>query len=324
MNNLCHSISVDTMNDLSQINNICQIFDTVNIGLVILDSDLHVQHWNRWMMNNSGIPAEEIVGVSIFDHFPNLKTPRFTRNCKSVLSFGNFSFFSQLLHKYLFPFKPVGSFDSRFEFMQQSCTMGPLRSAHNAITSLFLIVQDVTELAANELRLMEMNVKDPLTGVFNRRYLEIRFNDEFFRGTRYSSLFSVMMIDIDHFKNVNDTYGHQCGDQVLIAIASELSGIVRASDCFARFGGEEFCCLLPETKLESALILAERFRQRIENLCPVYQNDSIPVTISIGITELRSGDTVETILDRADEALYTAKHNGRNRVETALSNTPHL
>jgi diguanylate cyclase len=300
MNEQCLANRVCRVNTLSQLNNICQIFDTVNIGLVILDSDLRVQHWNRWMMHNSGIAVEEIMGTSIFEHFPTLNTARFIRNCKSVLSFGNFSFFSQMLHKYLFPFKPASSFDSRFEFMQQSCTMG------------------VTELAANELKLMEMNVKDPLTGVFNRRYLEIRFSDEFFRGTRYTSSFSVMMIDIDHFKNVNDTHGHQGGDHVLIAIAQELSGIIRASDCFARYGGEEFCCLLPETKQESALILAERFRQRIENLNPIYQDSPIPVTISIGVAQLRNGDSVESLLERADEALYLAKHNGRNRVETAV------
>jgi diguanylate cyclase len=303
------------MNKLSQINNICQIFDTVNIGLVVLDSDLRVQHWNRWMMQNSDIPAEGIVGTALFDHFPTLNTVRFIRNCKSVLSFGNFSFFSQLLHKYLFPFKPVGSFDTRFQYMQQSCTMGPLRNEENTITSIFLIVQDVTELAANELKLMEMNVKDPLTDVFNRRYLEIRLNDELFRGSRYSSPLSFIMLDIDHFKNVNDTHGHQCGDHVLIAVAAELSGIIRASDCFARYGGEEFCCLLPETKLEPARVLAERFRRRIEELNPVYQQTTVPVTISIGVTELRGGDTVETLMERADEALYQAKNNGRNRIE---------
>src|ERR1039457_1293660 len=135
-------------------NELSQVFESVNIGLVVIDKDHTVRHWNRWMFLHSGIAQEQIIGASIFDFFPDLNSPKFLRNCKTVLTFGNFSFFSQKLHHFLFPFKPVGSFDTKFEYMQQSCSMGPLRGEDNSMTSVFLIVQDVTELAAYEQRLI--------------------------------------------------------------------------------------------------------------------------------------------------------------------------
>lgn len=300
-------------------NELSQLFDTVNIGLVVLDSELKVRYWNRWMEHYSGVPSERIAGASLFEHFPSLNTPKFLRSCKSVLAFGNFSFFSQKLHHYLFPFRADSSFASRFEFMQQSCSMGPLRDEDKNITSLYLTVQDVTELALYEHRLLEMNLRDGLTGVYNRRFLEQRLAEEFERHVRYSRNFSIIMFDIDFFKKVNDTYGHQCGDFVLKGVSGKIATLIRNSDFLARYGGEEFCCLLPETGLASAKLLAERFRKSIAELTQVYQAKDIAVTISLGVSELtRNNASPTSLLERADEALYQAKHSGRNQV-VALS-----
>lgn len=300
-------------------NELSQLFDTVNIGLVVLDSELKVRYWNRWMEHYSGVPSERIAGASLFEHFPSLNTPKFLRSCKSVLAFGNFAFFSQKLHHYLFPFRADSSFASRFEFMQQSCSMGPLRDEDKNITSLYLTVQDVTELALYEHRLLEMNLRDGLTGVYNRRFLEQRLAEEFERHVRYSRNFSIIMFDIDFFKKVNDTYGHQCGDFVLKGVSGKIATLIRNSDFLARYGGEEFCCLLPETGLASAKLLAERFRKSIAEMTQVYQAKDIAVTISLGVSELtRKNASPTSLLERADEALYQAKHSGRNQV-VALS-----
>ncbi len=293
---------------------LAQIFDTVNIGLVTFDRELRVLYWNRWMELHSGITAAEIIGSPIFDFYPGLNAQRFTKNCKAVFLFGNFAFFSQKLHRYLFPFKPESSFGSTFEFMQQSCTMGPLRDQDNTINSLFLIVQDVTELAASEQRLLDLNTKDPLTGIYNRRYLESRLQSECERHLRYKREMSLVMFDIDFFKAVNDNYGHQCGDSVLKAIATEISHLARSSDCLARYGGEEFCCILPETSALDALSFAERFRTHIATLHVVCSEVNIQVTISLGVTTIRCGDVPDHLLKRADDALYAAKNAGRNRV----------
>jgi len=296
-----------------------QLFDTVNIGVVILDRDLKVKYWNRWMEYHSGIAAERIIGASLFAHFPSLNTRKFLRNCKSVLTFGNFSFFSQKLHHYLFPFRSDSSFESRFEFMQQSCALGPLRDESNTITALYLTVQDVTELASYEHRLLEMNMRDGLTGVYNRRFLEKRLAEEFDRHVRYARNFSVIMFDIDFFKKVNDTHGHQCGDFILKGVSGKIAAMIRKTDFLARYGGEEFCCLLPETDIAAATVLAERFRQTIAGMVHCYQKTEIIVTISLGVSGL-SGQfpSSDVLLKRADDALYAAKGSGRNRV-VALS-----
>ncbi len=125
-----------------------QIYNMVDIGIVILDKDLKVTHWNRWMENHSGINCGEIADTSILDSFPNLNNKRFLRNVKSVLAFGNCYSFTRKLHQYLLPFKPVCSFETKFEFMQQNYTMGPLRDANNDITHIHIVIYDVTEITS--------------------------------------------------------------------------------------------------------------------------------------------------------------------------------
>jgi diguanylate cyclase (GGDEF)-like protein len=193
--------------------------------------------------------------------------------------------------------------------------MGPLRDEHNEIKYLFIYVQDVTEVATYEQKLVEMNMMDSLTGIFNRRYLETRLNEEFRRHRRYARPFSLIMFDIDYFKNVNDEYGHQCGDYVIKSVSSRISSLIRNLDCLFRYGGEEFCCLLPETALNSAIGVADRFRLAIEELESEFDGHIIKVTISLGIAELMEDiESPEMLLKKADEALYLAKKEGRNRV----------
>ena len=258
-----------------------QIFDTVDIGLVILDKDLRIRHWNRWMQLHSGIDPDKITGSIVINAFPNLKYPHFMNKCKTILNFGNFCFFSQKLHHYLFPFKPISYFDSQFDFMQQYCTMGPLRSENGSIEYIFIAIHDVTETVNLEQKLMEMSMRDALTGIHNRRSLEISLKAEIERYKRYRHPLSIIMFDLDYFKKINDTCGHQCGDFILQQIAASIEKNIRREDIFARYGGEEFCCILPETSLEAAAILAERFRKKISQKAYRYLDKSIDVTISL-------------------------------------------
>lgn len=291
-----------------------QIFDMVDIGIVILNKDLKVYKWNRWMELHSGITAGEITERCIFDFFPNLNNQKFLRSCKSVFAFGNFCFFSQKLHSYLFPFKPVSSFNSLFEYMQQSSTMGPLRNENNSIQYIYITVQDVTEIAIYERKLLELNTKDGLTGIYNRRYLEVRLKEEFERHKRYSRPFSLIMFDIDYFKTINDKYGHPCGDFVIKSISTQISYLIRKTDIFARYGGEEFCCLLPESNLDNAMQLGEKLRKVVANYTYNYDDVSFNATISLGIAELQANDTSPfSLIEKADNALYEAKNRGRNK-----------
>ncbi|OGQ94543.1 MAG: diguanylate cyclase [Deltaproteobacteria bacterium RIFOXYD12_FULL_57_12] len=292
-----------------------QIFNMINVGLVVLDADLRVRHWNRWMELHSGISAESIVGEPIFSFYPDLNNPKFIRNCKAVLKFGNFAFFSQKLHSYLFPLKPASSFGHKFNNMQQGCTMGPLRDQDNIIRHLYISVQDVTEVVAYEQKLVAMNMQDGLTGVYNRRFLEGKLKEEFGRHKRYARPFGVIMCDIDFFKKVNDTYGHQCGDQVLKYVAATIQKLIRDTDYLARYGGEEFCCLLPEADLEAARKLAERLRQGVARGKTSCGDQEVEVTVSFGVAAVGPAiETPETLLALADQALYEAKRAGRNRV----------
>ena len=292
-----------------------QIFDVIDMGLVIADKELKVRRWNRWMECHSGISAGDIVGTGLVESFPNLDNPNFLRNVKAILAFGNLSIFSRRLHEYLFPFKLVNSFESKFEFMQQSCNMGPLRNEAGDITHIYITVQDVTDVAAYEQQLIEMNHRDGLTGIYNRRFFDYKLKEEFHRHRRYKRPLSLIIFDIDFFKKVNDTYGHQGGDFVLKEIAAVVGGSIRETDFLARYGGEEFCCLLPETPKEAAVTLAERLRKKVQTHEMTFEDTQIKVTISLGVSATGIvSENPDVLIQEADAFLYEAKKRGRNRV----------
>ncbi|MGD9579928.1 MAG: diguanylate cyclase [Vampirovibrionia bacterium] len=161
-------------------------------------------------------------------------------------------------------------------------------------------------------------ITDGLTKLFNRRYFQDVYEREFNRALRYRNPLSVVMIDIDFFKKLNDTHGHQLGDFVLQQISTMIKNNYRKTDCAARYGGEEFIVLLPETTLENALIPTVRLKEEIEQtLFKWDEKTSLHITVSIGLAELTQDiKKNHELIKRADQALYTAKENGRNRVET--------
>ncbi|GJM14024.1 MAG: hypothetical protein DHS20C12_24270 [Pseudohongiella sp.] len=160
---------------------------------------------------------------------------------------------------------------------------------------------------------------DGLTGVYNRRWLDQMLPRLLQRSEQDGLPFCVLMIDIDHFKKFNDTFGHAIGDDVLRSVAETLVEKIRPIDLLVRYGGEEFCALLPETDLESGLGAAQRLRKAVQKIKISDDNDKpIPgITISAGLAERRAGEDAEQLLKRADEALYVAKEQGRDRVETS-------
>jgi len=194
-------------------------------------------------------------------------------------------------------------------------------------TGIYCMMLDLTELVEalrkqerltqRNKRLEEMVVTCPLTGIYNRRYFELRFSEELARARRYGHGVGVAMVDIDNFKDINDTFGHQAGDQVLRKVAHTLRDTVRTTDIVARFGGDEFVLLFPEVKKEGILPLAVRLRQRIQNSEVGTPRGVAQVTVSIGLACLEPGGepiSTEELLRHADEALYTAKEGGRNRI----------
>lgn len=159
-----------------------------------------------------------------------------------------------------------------------------------------------------------MTIVDGLTGVHNKRFLLEALDKEIPRGRRHGRPLSVVMFDIDHFKKINDTYGHLAGDYVLKELAQLVKSRLRPDDIFARYGGEEFAALLPETPVDGAGAIGEDLRRRIEERRFVFEGEVIPVTMSLGAAELTGEMDGTGLIKHADEKLYEAKHAGRNRV----------
>ncbi len=176
------------------------------------------------------------------------------------------------------------------------------------------IVQDTTEARQAMAHLERLASIDDLTGISNRRRLLELVDEELDRAERYGHGFCVLMLDLDHFKDVNDRYGHQAGDALLQAFSAEVAGLLRSSDRFGRMGGEEFAILLPETDLAEAAVMAERIRAATGELT-IPTIAVPPCTVSIGGAAWQQGDTTDTLLARADHHLYAAKAAGRNRFE---------
>lgn len=179
-------------------------------------------------------------------------------------------------------------------------------------------INNQLQLLRYQRQLERLATTDQLTDLWNRRHLLEIAGNEVGRYRRYGRTLSAVIFDIDHFKKLNDTHGHAAGDFALRECAKTLVDVVRAQDTLARIGGEEFCALLPDTDIEGASQLAEKIRQRVEDIEINFDDHIINFTVSLGVAEIRDEDeSFEGLMARADEALYYAKANGRNRVEVA-------
>lgn len=181
-----------------------------------------------------------------------------------------------------------------------------------------------TAIDIRRITLLEQeNITDALTGIHNRRYLERQLAEEIGRAQRYSLALSILVIDMDHFKRVNDTHGHPAGDQVLKTLGALIRETIRTYDIAARYGGEEFLIIAPSTTATDVLTLAERLRERVESHPFALEKETLALTVSIGVAGLcKETNTVTKFIQVADEALYQAKQQGRNRIVLAASTSP--
>ena len=195
----------------------------------------------------------------------------------------------------------------------------PLRDSEGTLIGVLGIARDITARKQAEEEARYLSSHDPLTGLCNRRVLEARMIEEIDRAERYQHTLSIFMVDLDHFKVVNDTYGHQSGDTVLCYLAKVLAVSIRKTDYVARYGGEEFIVVLPETPLTEAYDLAERLCKEIrEYPFPLNDNQTIHITASIGVACFpEHHKSWEGLIGAADSAMYAAKQAGRNQVKTA-------
>ena len=308
-------------NELEELHALMGVIHSINVGLLIIDREYRIKLWNDFMENRSGKRADAVMGKYIFELFPEIPNSWFTRKIESVITLKTRAFTTWEQRPYLFKFKNYRPITGGSEFMYQNITFLPLMGMNGTIKSIAIVIYDVTDTAiskhaletANE-ELSRLSKTDRLTQLNNRGHWEECLHAEFDRYKRTGQNVTLIMFDIDHFKNINDTFGHQAGDEVIRQAARTLRRTVRKTDIPGRYGGEEFAVILVDTDLDNAMILAERIRKRVESLTVKYDGMKINFSISLGVAQLNESVTdYNEWLEQSDKALYFSKQNGRNQ-----------
>jgi diguanylate cyclase (GGDEF)-like protein/PAS domain S-box-containing protein len=249
---------------------------------------------------------EEVIGKTLAEHVPKNEREHFLNIDKQVLTTGKKSVVEESLTINGSQARTIVTTKTRY-------------TDSNGKHFLIGVISDITDRKSLENQLREKANTDYLTGLNTRGHFMDLANQELNRLGRYNHPVSLIVMDIDLFKKINDLFGHQAGDMVIIRLAEVSKGILRKVDIMGRIGGEEFAILLPETSEDKAIEVAERLRKTIQNMQVDLEGNHLPIkfTVSIGLTSLLSNDkSLESLLSLADKALYQAKNSGRNRVCT--------
>lgn len=317
-----------------------ELFNSVSVGLLILTEEWKVRAWNHRMQEFTGIEEERVVGRDLREFLPEFKKEKYQVLLNIVFTDGAPVILSPQLHRKLYvpaPIHPEAPLQERFFFT----TIAP--ASLEGLSCAVFTVQDVTDLVKRiqlykemkdralveierrkrvEEQLLAINKKlersartDPLTGLGNRREMEERLDAEIGRALRTGSPFSIIMADIDNFKTFNDTYGHDCGDYILVKLAQLFKQSLRRQDSISRWGGEEFLILLPDTRKEGALVVAEKLRNRVGETPFLFAGKEHNVTLTFGVSTFdETSHTVYEYIKRADQALLVGKASGKNCV----------
>lgn len=298
-----------------------QVIADLDAGLIVLDQDYRVCAWNAFMQSYSGITSDKILGNVIFDIIPDLPETWLRKKVNASFKLNTRGFSCWEDRPYLFKFTNFTPISNSLTEMRQNITFSPLTSLNGQASHVSLVISDVTDIAKNKLHLEQSNQQlstlsktDGLTKLFNRAYWESSLQREFKQAKISGHTSSLVIFDIDHFKKVNDTYGHTVGDDVIRNAADLLRKTSRNTDICGRYGGEEFTVILPGTNAEQALYFAERLRKRIEEVTVKCEDIYVNYQISLGICELSAThEDYLSWLEMADKALYYSKDHGRNQ-----------
>jgi diguanylate cyclase (GGDEF)-like protein len=301
-------------------------YQLAKVTVVLCDPDHDVRH----LLMAAGTQSDALPGLRFVDSLSGV-APQYIALTRPWLGT-----YQTSDHQLLFPGMPglgsiailpltlKGTLLGSINFGSNDAVRFTSRYATDFLSHLAVIASFALENAVNRARLLRSGFTDVLTGWHNRRYLQVRLMEELARSRRDHSELVCLMLDLDHFKQVNDTYGHAAGDEVLRELAQRVEAQVRASDVAARYGGEEFVVLLPHTDVAAGEALAQRIRQAVSAEPVSFDGQGqVTVTASIGIASVLPGEgedlktAGDSLLARADVALYRAKAAGRNRVEVS-------
>lgn len=297
------------------------IFNSVDNGIIILDDKLNILAWNRWLEVLTHLKEENIINQNICELFTYINEKKLKRKIKSVLVTKTPSFYNVNPNKYLIQIPIESISNTSYTFMQQNVTIVPYDEEKKLVC---LFVYDTTSLCEANSKLeklnddlLEMSHKDPLTHLFNRRYFATQSKKIQSFSKRNNLDLSLIVLDIDKFKAINDNYGHLIGDEVIIHLSKILTKNLRESDIVSRFGGEEFVILLQDCDAQNTYLVAQKLREEVEqSFVELPNEEQLKYTISLGIAqfnEIKDDDNLEHTFARADAALYEAKISGRNQ-----------
>jgi len=298
-----------------------ELLQFLDTGLIVLDSNFDIKLWNSFMTNHMAIESPDALNKPLFEVCPDIPEDYLRRKFHSVITLQSTLTITWQQRPHLFDMDCYRPITSKSKKMYQNIRIMPLLNAEAVVDYIAIFINDVTEAARAQISFKGNNEKlklasriDPLTKIFNRGYWESRLQSEFQRYFRTRSPSVLIMLDIDHFKKVNDTYGHQGGDTVLRTLGALLIKQYRITDILGRYGGEEFGILLLDTTTEMALSLAENLSKELANTPIIHDKKEIKITLSFGITQINeSFKSHDQWIDMADKALYQSKQNGRNQ-----------
>jgi diguanylate cyclase len=298
------------------------LLGSIEVGIVVLDKKFNVQLWNHFMENHSRVTPEMIEQKNLFEFFPEIDKEWFVHKTDLVFSLKSPVFIIWEQQPYLFHFSCNRPITSQAEHMFQNITIFPLASLPGQVEQICLLIYDVTNEAVNRLGMQSLNSQlqkvsqvDDLTGLYSRRSWEEHFTMEYKRNNRSASPSVILILDIDHFKKVNDIYGQSAGDEVIKALAGIINKTTRETDMSGRYDGDKFAIIMPDTPIANVEFAAERIRRLVEKYTLFYDGINISFTISIGIAGFKHTYKDSTQwFDIAEKALFEAKDMGRNQV----------
>lgn len=291
----------------------------LNTGVVVLDAKYRVVFFNQFIAQRADLDLTKAQGNLLEDVFTDLPMAWLRRKLDSVLHLQVPAFSSWEQRQYIFKLPHLRPVSSDSQFMAQNCSMLPLTAPDGVSRYICLLIEDATDayvyqqqLQQSVLQLEYANRTDGLTGVYNRRYWQQQLEYEIQRAERYEHPLSLLLFDLDKFKDLNDRYGHQGGDFVLIELSRLIGSLLRDTDLLGRYGGEEFGIILPDTGIAGALQVANRICDTVAQHKMLFNQQTIRATLSIGVVSYFD-QSVDELIQRADTALYCAKRQGRNR-----------